>query len=328
MAAFHIVCIDLQLWLAVHTAVLGHQDVGILLVCIGLLGIWTHEDFAIEDPFRLIIDDPFIELMGLATRYQMVDDRVVIHQVLSMRHVRSVEMTQAILPFESHMGLVPCPSSRQRDGVLCEYCISPLMHFFRAEMRTLCCAPLQAVQSQFCIVSKQNFGDHIAEDRPIGMEGGTEDMSLSAFIHDHHMPIENRSIRLGIDMDQMDWFIQNGPLRHMKINAPIGESCIQSDHHVILVVCQLAEHRLKMISLQVFSLRHRKELDPLRKLTFFQYDLSIDDPDHIGINGRKVEFFDIEHGCFLGSRPSGFRDTSQWRVLPGFGFLGGGGQFL
>jgi hypothetical protein len=95
--AGHVVRIDLELGFGVDRGLIAEQDVPVRLVGIDLLGIAIYVDLSVENPFGPVIEDPFVELVGVAVRLQVVHHGMVVHVLFSFLHDKPVHERLAVL---------------------------------------------------------------------------------------------------------------------------------------------------------------------------------------------------------------------------------------
>ena len=91
MTALHIVGIDLQHGLSVHTRRRGGAEVGIGLVADGLLGALTNQDAAGKGSHGAVVQHIFIQLVALAVGNLMVYEGVIVHMLRLVSNDTAVE---------------------------------------------------------------------------------------------------------------------------------------------------------------------------------------------------------------------------------------------
>ena len=73
MRALHVVGVDLQLGLGVDLRVVGEEQVAVGLFRVGLLRIFVHDDPAMKDAMRMVVENSVVELAAAAMRTCMFD---------------------------------------------------------------------------------------------------------------------------------------------------------------------------------------------------------------------------------------------------------------
>ena len=114
MRAFDVVCKDFELRLGIDHRVFGKQQVAIGLPGIGFLGVLPHENFAVENAARIVIEDAMVKFMAFATGLDVIHQRVVVHQLFSARHVKPVQ--QAIRALAAQRGMDMVAGDARADG--------------------------------------------------------------------------------------------------------------------------------------------------------------------------------------------------------------------
>ena len=90
MAALHVVGEDLELGLVAHRGVLGEEERRRHHLAVGLLCVRAHDDLALEDAARAVIDRRLEQLAALAARHGMIDDERHIRMAVAIEHADAV----------------------------------------------------------------------------------------------------------------------------------------------------------------------------------------------------------------------------------------------
>ena len=106
VAAFHVVCENLQLRLGVYRRLLADEQVVVLLEGVGLLCIEAHEYLAIEHGGGGILRNILIPLVAFAMRFHVVHDGVVIHQLVSCRKRDALQVAFHLAVAQSNVDVV------------------------------------------------------------------------------------------------------------------------------------------------------------------------------------------------------------------------------
>ena len=86
------------------SAVASSESSRFLLVCLASVfcAIWLHEDAAVEDALRFVVEDAVEIFVAGAMRLGVLDDHVVVGQLFAAREVKAVE--DALQAFAGEVG--------------------------------------------------------------------------------------------------------------------------------------------------------------------------------------------------------------------------------
>src|SRR4029077_11480419 len=106
MAALHIVGENLELRLVVHRGVLRKEERRRHHLAVGLLCVRAHDDLALEDAIRALVDRRLEELAALTAGHRMVDDERHIRMAIAVQHPDAVEVELRPLPGKAREDLM------------------------------------------------------------------------------------------------------------------------------------------------------------------------------------------------------------------------------
>ena len=102
MGAFHVVGEDFELRFGVDLRVARQQKRAIRLFGVGFLRIQTHENFAVENAIRLVVQNVRIIFVAQAVRHRVIHRGVIVDVLRIFANHKSVERDFAA--FVAHHG--------------------------------------------------------------------------------------------------------------------------------------------------------------------------------------------------------------------------------
>ena len=133
VTTFHIVRINLEHRLCVHTGFLGGAQIGVALVGNGVLCVLAHQNTAGKSTYGLIVEHIFIELVAGTVAHTVINQGVVIHMLLLVGNDTTVEVSLGTLARKGHFTTVTGQSVVQSDGIERHVAVGLLVYIQIAE---------------------------------------------------------------------------------------------------------------------------------------------------------------------------------------------------
>ena len=111
--ALHVVGVDFELRLGVDLRRVGKQQVAIGLLGVGLLRVLVHDDAAVKDAVRAVIENAVVKLAAGAVRAGVLDQHVVVEVLPAVADEQAVDQALAALAGQNRMHVVAHQRSAQ-----------------------------------------------------------------------------------------------------------------------------------------------------------------------------------------------------------------------
>src|SRR5437588_12547233 len=102
---------------------------------VGLLGVGSDDDLAVEPPARRTIQHAVVYLAAHAPLFGVVDARMVIHVLPAISHVQAVERSVAALRVEARCDVVARQHRTERERAGRETATLPLLRVNNANVK-------------------------------------------------------------------------------------------------------------------------------------------------------------------------------------------------
>ena len=117
MRAFHVIGVDLQLWLGIDLRVIGKQQVTVRLLGIGFLRVFVYHDASMEDTMRVAIQNSVVELAAATVRAGMLDVHVIVEMLAAVAEEQPVDKALSTFSGEHGVNVVANQAAAQEERV-------------------------------------------------------------------------------------------------------------------------------------------------------------------------------------------------------------------
>lgn len=153
VGTLHVVGINLQHRLGVHTRLLGGTEILVCLLRNGLLSAVTHKHTTCEGSRCAVVEHIFIKFVARAVSHAVVYQRVVVNVLFLVGYNASAEITLGTLTCKHKVSAVACYSVVQRYYVMVNPAAALLLNKQVAHAHILCVSLLKTVKVKSGIVA-------------------------------------------------------------------------------------------------------------------------------------------------------------------------------
>ena len=229
VAALDIVRINFQFGLGVHARLVAGEDVRVLLVGIGLLGIRAHEHLAIEHPGALAVQNAFVVLRAGAMGHAVIHRGVVVHEFALSRQEGAVQLRMGSLAVDAEGQIVSYPNTAYRDGVYFRVGSAALANVFKSNVTDRSFFVLHLVDVQARTLSDVRTGQYV--HRPVRISGSCRPLDKfhgSIQRHSDVVPQHiERASAAGVVVNQ-NGAVQLNALRHPQEQSLLAVAAVQA----------------------------------------------------------------------------------------------------
>ena len=153
VAAFHIVGINLQLRFSIDLSMLAQQQVVVGHLAVGFQCVLRHFDHAVEDGFRAIVDDHFVQLVAVAITFIVFQIRTGISNLSINRQNQAVHVEIGVLAVKLRTGVITGQTRAQQETVAGDTCITTNNQIIMREVEARLAFKCQLVMREISIVA-------------------------------------------------------------------------------------------------------------------------------------------------------------------------------
>src|SRR6185503_17995602 len=161
--ALDVVGIDLELRLAVNRRFFGQHQVLVALSSIGLLSVLSHNNAAVEDRARFVVEYSFVKLSAGAVMLCVIDHRVIVDVLVFGCYIQTIERALGAFAIEHDVDIVANQPAAKRNRVRIEAARLMLMNLNGRDMKRVIAFRLQLVVIHHRIRPDGYFSHRIVE---------------------------------------------------------------------------------------------------------------------------------------------------------------------
>ena len=231
VSALDVVSKYLQLRFGVNGCSIREQKglIGLLGIC--LLRILPNKDLAVEYPFRLAVENRFVELVACTIRLRMVDGGVVVDDLRARPQGESVQRAFAPLRIQHNRHIIAHNRPAHSDGIRSELCLFPEFGLNHRHMERLQTLILKLVVLYDSLITNHNLRHCIGQVRLIRQRNiAFDDRDPTPAADNHQVPGGNEEwLFLGGYEKELDRIVQDYSVRNKNKGAILKESGIEGD---------------------------------------------------------------------------------------------------
>ena len=274
MGTLHVVGIDLEHRLGVHSCLFRGRQVLVGHLRDGLLGAVLHEHTPCESTYGLIVEHILIEFVRRAVRHAMGNQRVIIDMLLFVGNHATVAMTLSSLAREGQVELIAGDAVMQRDDIMIDTTVSLLVDIHIAHAYILIMGLLQTIEVERGIIAHVGLDDLCGEEVAIVSRMVAEEhLDLSPLLeNDEHTTVHHQIgyDALGIlrcrlqDVDDLNGAIDLDVTRHIDEHAVLSQHRVERRHSIVAGLGQLGI----ILGSKLWIRPHRTYNHPFWEMTF------------------------------------------------------------
>ncbi len=187
------------------------------------------EHLPVEDPRRLVVDDPLEELVGLAPRGDVVEERARVHVLVALADVEATERGLAPFPVRDHRGVVADGPGRERERQRLDIGVAALDRVHEGDA----VGAVALVLDPDVLDVRGRPGDDLREVVPERLRVadhvvGLDDLRLRVLPDDDEVPgLDERGLLGGHHVDDVDRAFDGDALRDVQEQAVEVERGVQ-----------------------------------------------------------------------------------------------------
>ncbi|CDB12081.1 unknown [Bacteroides sp. CAG:633] len=256
MATLHVVGIDFQLWLRVHTSLARGTKVAVGLLRTGVLCTGTNQYQSGKSTRSLIVEHILEKLVRRTAGHGMVDDGVSIDMLVLVSNGHAAEVDFGILASQGHVDSIACGATCQRHTVQQDITSTVLTDVHAADTHGAGMCFLQLVEVEYGILSHKDFHHLCSQEVDCihCMIAYQQTGLRTVFQHNQHTTVHHQIDVAAQDIDQLNGAFYHYVLRHIKQHTVLRQSRVEGSHSVLGCIGQLAVvflHQFGMLRCQL-----------------------------------------------------------------------------
>src|SRR5690554_278061 len=207
-----VVCVDFQFRLGVDFGTVGKQQVLVIHIRIGLLGVLVDMNAAIEDSVGLVRSDVVVGLFAVAMGGYVVNRRVVVVVLFALGNHHAIELGFRAFTFQANLQVMPAQRAAEAYAVAFETGTAVLQNAGSTNVLDVFAFHIQANAGDVGAVGQGKFGDGV--DQHLGGAAG------NVFFNQRHLAVGTgfhvdarvggAACVSGGFMDNKQWLVEHG----------------------------------------------------------------------------------------------------------------------
>ena len=275
VGTFHVVGINLQHRLGVHTCLLRGREVLVRHLRGSLLSAMLYQHPAGKGTHRLIVEHILIKFVGCAMRHLMCYQRVIVHMLFLVSYHTTIALALSPLARECQVELIACHTIMQRDDIMRHTTVALLVNIHIAYTYILIMRLLQTVEVQRSVLAHEGLY-HLRGQEVAVISGMVAEQHLDfcpLFHHDEHTTVHHQvghhALRiLGRclqDINHLNGTVNLHVLRHIHQQAILRQHRVKCGNGILTGLSQLRvvlAHQLRIVT-------HRADNHTLRQMSLW-----------------------------------------------------------
>jgi hypothetical protein len=242
VAAFYVVGINLQERHGVHHGFVGEHDVLVVLVGIGFLGIAAHQDVAIKNSTRAVVDNSLEKLIAEAVGMRMIDKNLIIHMLIFIHQIHAQHIGFTASAAQRHMVFVANHAAIQGDGIGRKMGIALQIEKYGVDECGDVVFVLQFVMIERGIGANKNFRHRIDEaSLLIYRVVALHQLQAAVFTQDHQVVVHNKNAFIVVDdIHHLQRHLHLHIVGHIDEHAVGGKSVVERHKAIFFIKSNFA----------------------------------------------------------------------------------------
>ena len=227
--------------MCIHSCITRSTKIPVSLLGIRMLCIGTHEYQPGKRTYRLIVEYILEQLIAGTVRYGMVNTCMIVYVLVFIGNRHTTKVYFGSFSCQQHFGRVAGSTIMQSHSVEQYIAVGLLLYIQVTDTNCACMCFFQFIHIEYRILTSKYFNNLCRQEvHIIHCMVTNQQTGLRAILQDNQYATVHHKVNICTqDIYQLDCFFHHHILRHIKDNAILCKSGIESSHTIFRGICQL-----------------------------------------------------------------------------------------